>query len=340
MVTSTLLVLLLAPPTDKAEPTVLQGTPGTVWSLAFSGDGKLVAGGFHDGSARVWEAATGKERHTFIVQKSWDRGVAFNADGTLLATAAAGPLPIGRPGRIVLWDLQSGKTVRTLEDGDAGGVAFSPDGKLLVGTATGQPALLKLWDTTTGKVVRSLDDSGLDGTTGVPVAFSPDGQYIAGAGRNGEVKIWEASTGKVLHTLAGSDARSVNFSPVAFSADSKRVVAGGLGAVIVWEVATAKKLVAINQAHVNGVVGVAFSPDGKRLISAGNRPHRQRGLEPFPPVDDGEVTVWDAEKGKEQRSFATDAGGTRAVAVSADGKRIAVSPYDSGKPVRIWAVDE
>jgi WD40 repeat protein len=327
--------LVLAQP-GPAKPTTMAGSRDTAcWSLAFSSDGQRLAGGFDDGSARVWEAKTGKEIRTFRLEKSWCRGVAFNADGTVLATAAAGtPILAKKPGRIVLWDLKSGKALRTLEGGEAGGVAFSPDGRFLVGTASGKPPALKMWDTATGKTMRTLEESGLDGPVGVPVAFNPDGKTIVGAGRYGKVKIWEASSGKVLHTLAA------NASPVAFSKDGKRLVAGSL--MLVWKVATAKKLLAIKQSHVKGDVGVAFSPDGKRLISAGNRPHSAgllSLLEPWPPDNDGEVTVWDAEKGTKVRSFTTDVAGLWTAAVSPDGNWIAVSPRGGNRPVRMWAVN-
>jgi WD40 repeat protein len=319
---------------DSAKPTVMAGSrDSSCWSLAFSSDGQRLAGGFEDGITRVWEAKTGKEIRAFRLEESWCYGVAFNADGTVLATAAAGtPIVAERPGRIVLWDLKSGKALRTLEGGGAGGVAFSPDGKILVGTASGKPAALKLWDTATGKTVRALAESGLDGIVGVPVAFSPDGKTIIGAGRDCKVRIWEASSGKVLHTL------DANASPVAFSKDGKRVVAGSM--MFVWEAATGKKLLAIKGPHVKGTVGVAFSPDGKRLISAGNRPHSAGLLgllEPWPPDSDGEVTLWDAEKGTKVRSFATDVAGLWTAAVSPEGTRIAVSPQSGGR-VAIWSL--
>jgi WD40 repeat protein len=319
---------------DSAKPTVMAGSRDTsCWSLAFSSDGQRLAGGFDDGITRVWEAKTGKEIRTFRLEESWCYGIAFNADGTVLAIATAGtPIVAEKPGRIVLWDLKSGNALRTLEGGGAGGVAFSPNGKILVGTATGKPAALKLWDTATGKTVRALAESGLDGIAGVPVAFSPDGKTIIGAARDGKVRIWEASSGKILHTL------DANSSPVAFSKDGKRVVAGSM--MFVWEAATGKKLLAIKEPHVKGNVGVAFSPDGKRLISAGNRPHSAGLLgllQPWPPDSDGEVTLWDAEKGTKMRSFVTNVAGLWTSAVSPDGTRIAVSPQSGGR-VAVWSL--
>jgi WD40 repeat protein len=326
------------PPVPAPERTAvaMAGNAGMVWCLAFSPDGTRLAGGVQDGTVRLWDSAAGKEISILEVEAAWDRGICFSPDGILLAGAAASPRPNERPGRIALFDAQSGKVVRTLKGSAAGGVAFSPDGKLLIGTADGRPGMLKLWNTSTGEVVRKLESSGLDALAGVPVAFGADGKYIAGAGQDGRVKIWDTATGKVIHSLKESDARSTEGCPVAFGGDGKRLAAGSRGAIIVWDVETGKKLLATDAAHANGVVGVFFSPDGKQLVSAGNRPHAVVAGENVAPVDDGEVKVWDAENGKELSAFPTFVGGVRAAALSKDGKQIAVSPYAAHLAVRVW----
>lgn len=314
----------------------MAGNADMVWCLAFSPDGTRLAGGVQDGTIRLWDTATGKELSVLDVEGSWVRGVSFSPDGDLLAGAAASPRPRERPGRIALFDAQSGKVVRTLKGSAASGVAFSANGKLLIGTADGRPGLLKLWDTDTGEVVRKLEDSGLDALAGVPIALGADGKYVAGAGRDGRVKIWDAATGKVVHSLIESDARTTEGCPVAFTGDGKRLVAGSRKAIIVWDVETGKKLLMIDSAHANGVVGVFFGPNGKQLVSAGNRPHLAGEGANVTPVDDGEVKLWDAENGKEFSTFPTFVGGVRAAALSKDGKQIALSPYAAHLAVRVW----
>jgi WD40 repeat protein len=323
-------------PAPERVAVAMAGNADMVWCLAFSPDGTRLAGGAQDGTARLWESVTGKEISVLDVEAAWVRGVCFNPDGNLLAAAAASPRLKERPGRIALFDSQSGKVVRTLKGSAAGGVAFSPDDKFVIGTSDGRPGLLKLWDTSTGEVIRKLEGSGLDALAGVPVAFGADGKYVAGAGHDGRVRIWDTATGKVIHSLKESDARSTEGCPVAFSADGKRLAAGSRGAVIVWDVETGKKLLAIDTAHANGVAGVFFSPDGKHLVSAGNRPHVVIEGENLAPVDDGEVRVWDAENGKELSTFPAFVGGVRAAALSKDGKQIAVSPYAAHLAVQVW----
>ena len=101
--------------------------------MAFSPDGTLLATASHDGTARIWDLATGTTRTT-LQGHTGTRGVAFSPDGTLLATASD-------DGTARIWDLATGippappcKATRRPER-----VAFSPDGALLATASTTTP---------------------------------------------------------------------------------------------------------------------------------------------------------------------------------------------------------
>ena len=95
-------------------------TPG----LVFAPDGQLVSAGW-DGSARVWDVATGEERWVLGHGTPLNQ-VAVSPDGTRIATAA-------QDGTVSLWQADTGRRVLTLYPHDAGvsDVAFSPDGRFL-----------------------------------------------------------------------------------------------------------------------------------------------------------------------------------------------------------------
>jgi tricorn protease-like protein len=68
--------------------TITRGHAGYIGGLAFSPDGKRLATTSMDGTARVWEAASGKELLILSGHEGQVRGVAFSPDGQRLATGS------------------------------------------------------------------------------------------------------------------------------------------------------------------------------------------------------------------------------------------------------------
>ena len=100
------------------------------------------------------------------------------------------------------------------------------------------------------------------------VQYSPDGAWVATASADGTVHIRDATTGETMHTLAdfGSEVNALAWTP-----DSRRVAAGGLDGEIrvvdVTESEASTAFVLAGTSIARGVVGLAFSPDGTRLLS-------------------------------------------------------------------------
>src|SRR5262249_29426621 len=97
------------------------------FDVAFTPDGKYVASGAADPSARLWEVATRKEVRTFAGHGSHVFGVAVSPDGKLLATASLDRF-------VRLWDVATAEELGCFPRHAAGvwAVAFSRDGKYLV----------------------------------------------------------------------------------------------------------------------------------------------------------------------------------------------------------------
>jgi WD40 repeat protein len=131
---------------------------------------------------------------------------------------------------VIVWDAASGLELRTLKGHPAAvsSVAFSPDGQRLA-SASGDfdhqgkrvPAEVKIWDATSGREIRTL--KGQFGAIN-SVAFSPDGQRLAGASEDHTVKVWDVASGLELRTVKGHE---FAVSSVAFSPDGQR--AAGFG---------------------------------------------------------------------------------------------------------------
>ena len=201
----------------------LTGHHGLVRCVAFSLDGRLLATGGDDRTARLWDPATGEHRRTLPGHHGPVRGVAFSPDGRLLATASD-------DGTARLWDPATGEHRRTLPGHDSTvlGLAFSLDGRLLATASWDRTA--RLWDPATGEHRRTL--TGHDGeVTGV--AFSPDGRLLATAGGDGTARLWDPATGEHRHTLTG---HSGGVGAVAFSPDGRLLAtAGGDGTARLWD---------------------------------------------------------------------------------------------------------
>src|SRR5262245_62555646 len=126
---------------------------GPILALAFAPDGKSIASVSGDGTLRLWEPSSGKERQRFLGHKGEIRGLAFAPDGKSLLTG-------GADGTARLWDVKTGKE-RAKWLGAAewvNAVAFAPKDKLLAaGTDDG---VVHLWDTATLAEVREFRAAG------------------------------------------------------------------------------------------------------------------------------------------------------------------------------------
>ncbi len=197
-------------------------------------------------------------------------------------------------------------------------VTFSPDGKQLL-TAGDDTAIL--WDVATGYEIRVFYGHADRVSAAV---FSPSGKEIATGSEDGTVRIWDVASGKEVRQMPGHDyepALSVSYSP-----DGRTIAAGySINHVREWDAATGQQLLAFNttqEPSLKGVVqllaAVAFSPDGKDLLTATNNT----------------AQLWDARTGKELRRFVGHTYPIRCVAFSPDGTRVLTGSSD---PIaRLW----
>jgi WD40 repeat protein len=235
----------------------------------------------------------------------WVRSIAVSKDGKKALTGSQ-----DHTARV--WDLDKGTEVGkfTKHTSWTWEVAFSPDEKQALSSG-GLDKTLRLWDVDKLTEVRQY--------TGFPLrayaaAFSPDGKYVLGseAGRNEEdmdgknnLRLYDADSGKLLRQFVGHTGYVWR---AFFSPDGKKIASVGCNdqTFRVWDPETAKCLVTGKDAHDGNVVGLAWTPDSKYVLTSGR---------------DRTCKLWDAETGKLAKTFTGFSDDVEAVAISKDGKR-------------------
>jgi RNA polymerase sigma factor (sigma-70 family) len=234
---------------------------GEFSGVAFAPDGRTLAAAGRGRFVRLLEAATGKEVRRFEGAAEGHRAVALSPDGRVVAAG-------GRDRSIHLWEAATGKRLLRLlhppaDGGPDGGVlclAFSPDGRRLASGGWGAAACV--WDVATGQQWCEL--RGHDYWVS-SLAFSPDGKTLAVAHWGKTIRLCEVLSGKERGRLAGHADR---VTQVACAPDGRLASASHDRTVRVWDLLAAQQARCF--AGHEAVVGpLAFSADGKRLVSGG-----------------------------------------------------------------------
>jgi WD40 repeat protein len=284
---------------------VLTGHTAQVQAIAISPDGRFLASGSYDQTARLWDAQTGKLLQTFEGHSNLVTTVAFGMDGRVLVSGSG-------DNTIKLWDCDTGELIKTLT-GHSGwvlAIALSPSGKTLAsGSADGS---IKLWNLDTFQERRTLN--GHFGWVR-SVAFSPDGSLLVSGSHDQTIKLWYMGNGEVLDTLTG---HSDHVSFVAVTPDGKKLVSASQDQTIkLWHLEKRKLLRTISRKG-SSVSAIALSADGKLLASS-----RDQAIE-----------LWHLRRGKRFRTLAGHGDRVSAIAFNPDGKLLISGSHD--RTIRVW----
>lgn len=231
---------------------------------------------------------------------------AFTADGARAIT--------GGSSNIQLWDVESGRLLRTFIDQSAGdAVTFSPAGNQIL-SASADNQLMRIWDTKTGRSIQTFTLN-LSGESVTALDFSSDATKLASASHEKGIKIWDTATGSLLLSGIGGDV-----SAVAFSADGTQIVSGSGSEVKIWDAKTGRAIRSLSgHDRYSSVGAVAFSSDGSKIISSA--------------TTDKVMRLWDAKTGQVLKTFAHGSAIWKA-GISPDGRRVFSGGWD--KTVKLW----
>ena len=346
---------------DKWGVVNYQGRDQEIGSIAFAPDGSLLATASPEGFLKLWDPSSGQEIG-LIERPEGFTGLTFAQDGRHLLTT-------GGDGSLNLWDLPpetglSSKAVKLVDPtlinqfpeltGDA---VYSPDGKrlalLIPGTgitiveaATGEPLL---------EIPLLISYSN-------PIAFSPDGQLLAGKSDDLQVTIWDSSSGAEILVISYPS----SISEVAFSPDSRYLATGAEnGKVTLWDLESGRSAVTLS-GHEARILDIAFNKDGRQVATssadgltrtwdldqAGSElytiaAHEGRAHDVIfnadssiiaSAGDDGLVKLWDAQTGRMRHALPAPIDRFHSPRFSPDGQRLAAVNREGG--VTIWDADK
>lgn len=304
-----------------------QGQTG-ISSIAFSPDGQIIVSGSDDTTLRLWDRQGNAIGEPFVGHNEHVYGVAFSPDGQTILSG-------GYDFSLRLWNL-NGQQIREIfadRDGYVVSLAFSRDGKTIVsGHATGT---MQLWDLQ-GNPLRERWQAHQGDVFGI--AVSPNGRTFASGGSDGTIRIWDWQGNPIGVPWQRDNARIM---AIAVSPDGDILVSGDdHGILQMWEHGPfIEKLLSPatrtfggspeeNQpgnplgkpllGHTDLITAIAFSPDGKTIVSASN---------------DKTMRLWDRQGNPIGEPLQAHTLDVKAVAFSPDGKTVVSGGSDG---MRLW----
>ncbi|WP_372370138.1 DUF4062 domain-containing protein [Candidatus Uabimicrobium sp. HlEnr_7] len=295
---------------------VLQGHKSRTTDVIFSKNDKhlISCGGIYDFKVRVWDLYTGECLHIL-------RGHGKPVESAQYIKNGKQIISVGRSGRIIIWDAQTGETIRIVETEQdktkikVAKMDISPNEKIIALSSSNDNSI-RLWHMDSleiYKIITGHEDWVKD------VAFHPTKKIIASASKDFTVRIWDYESGQELKSFRhDAEVWSVVFHP-----EGEKVISSSRDQTVrVWNIIT-EECEKVLTGHTGGGVNAAnISSDGKMIVSGG---------------EDRTVRVWEEESGKCIRIFKGHQELIKGVAFANKGDMVASVSKD--KNVMVWCLN-
>ncbi len=310
------LILLIATGASGAEeaaPRALVGHTGAIPYIAFLPDAATLLSGAEDRTIRLWDVETGKEK--LVWEKASAASVvssttliSLTRDGARLIRAGAAP------GTMEIWDVARAARIQSFHAHDApiDFFAVSRDDQVLATVSGGE---LKIWTLVDGRAWGQLAAPHAGRFT--LAALSSNGKLVAVATADNVLAVCDARTGLAITQFEVPPV--LRFRAIKFSLDNRLLLSAADSLKLnlqLWDVAMPRAIVSISTGDPV-INAVAFSPDGRYIVSAGQR-----------------VRIWDSKSLREWGSLAADAAPIVSMGFSPDGRTLATS--DGDQVIKLW----
>jgi|GEM_PF-2400752 len=310
------------PATLKIASTPAQQLDAAVRAIAISPDGKTLATAGDDHVIRVWDASSLKWLREIRAHTAQVYSLDFSVDGNLLASASF-------DGTVRVWNAHTFALMRLFKAEDDKGpvklydAAFEPLSNPQYVDAVGADGAVRIWDLRSGQLVGEPRVSSGNGVPAASLSFAPDesGTFVT-ANFDGTIKFFEPGRIDAIPAFPNKALR------VVYSPDGKLVASAGVDdasnrTVRLWN-ATSHTLSTSFAGHRHSAVSVAWSPDGKRLVTGGG-------------YKDLTVRLWDAQSGRQLgQPFTGHRADVEAVAFHPN-RRWLISASEDGT-IKLWDI--
>lgn len=289
------------------------GHRGDIYRLHFSADGTCLVSGSADNTARIWSLEKGVEVQQIRTPGSSIGDVALSRDGQKLAT-----VDTFLTNSVKIWDAKTATLLQAIPktNWNAQWSRFAPDGNLLV---AGSDRSVVLWNVETAEQMRTY--SGVTGAvTMISDLWMPNDDTVGAVASDGKVYLWNFQTAALNLVVPGTNVVAAagvpnDFLTVSTSMDWNvriRQLPGG-------------NVLRTLKGHTTSVhSGVAFSPDGRYVLSGGS---------------EQSTRLWDRKTGEPIREFIGGGSGTMAAAFSPNGSNVLTTVGLPNPAARLWSTE-